>query len=164
MSNKKFTEKLWNESRNSIYKHHPEITSFIFMSNRKFTKLHFTTLNYALYYVLHPKLSDYTLCTLNYHTYHALHLGVIFAIIFNRTLLRVSSTCFLLRWNKVKRLKHPSSNQLKQNLIFSAIYRTNKLKQKQLALSTFFKKYPLLLWSLKIVKTTTTPLQFSIST
>ena len=38
MSNRKFTEKLWNESRNSIYKHHPEITPFIFMSNRKFTE------------------------------------------------------------------------------------------------------------------------------
>ena len=118
MSNRKFTEKLWNESRNSIYKHHPEITSFIFISNIKFTKLHFTTLNYALYYTLHHKLSDCTLCTLNYHTYHALHPSVIFAVIFNRTLLHVTSTCFLLRWNKVKKLKQPFQTQLKQNPIF----------------------------------------------
>ena len=46
-------------------------------------KLHFTTLNYALDYTLHPKLSDCTLCTLNYHTYHTLHPGIIFAVIFN---------------------------------------------------------------------------------
>ena len=76
-------------------------------------KLHFTTLNYALDYTLHLKLSDYTLCTLNYHTYHTLHFGVIFAVIFNRILLHVTSTCFLLRWNKVKRLKHPSPKSIK---------------------------------------------------
>ena len=76
-------------------------------------KLHFTTLNYTLDYTLHPKLSDCTLCTLNYHTYHALHPDVIFAVIFNKILLHVTSTCFLLRWNKVKRLKQPSSNSIK---------------------------------------------------
>ena len=71
-------------------------------------KLHFTTLNYPLDYTLHHKLSDCTLCTINYHTYHALHPDVIFTVIFNRILLHVTSTCFLLRWNKIKRLKHPS--------------------------------------------------------
>ena len=76
-------------------------------------KLHFTILNYTLDYTLHHKLSDYTLCTLNYHTYHALHPDVIFAVIFNRILLHVTSTCFLLKWNKVKRLKQPSSNSIK---------------------------------------------------
>ena len=76
----------------------------------KMGKLHFTTLNYALYYTLHPKLSDSTLCTLNYHTYFALHRGVIFAVTFNRIMLHVISTCFLLRWNKVERLKYPSSS------------------------------------------------------
>ena len=81
-------------------------------------KLHFTTLNYPLDYTLHSKLSDCTLCTLNYHTYHALHPGVIFTVIFNRILLHVTSTCFLLRWNKVKRLKHPSSKLIKTKLKF----------------------------------------------
>ena len=60
-------------------------------------KLHFTTLNYTLNYTLHPKLLDCTLCTLNYYTYHTLHPGVIFAVIFNKILLHVTSTCFLLR-------------------------------------------------------------------
>ena len=60
-------------------------------------KLHFTTLNYPLDYTLHPKLSNCTLYTLNYHTYQALHPGVIFTVIFNRILLHVTSTCFLLR-------------------------------------------------------------------
>ena len=69
-------------------------------------KLHFIILNYALDYTLHPKLSDCTLCTLKYHIYHTLHPCVIFAVIFNKILLHVTSTCFLLRWNKVKRLKH----------------------------------------------------------
>ena len=31
-------------------------------------KLHFITINYALDYTLHHKLSNYTLCTLNYYT------------------------------------------------------------------------------------------------
>ena len=69
-------------------------------------KLHFTILNYALDYTLHPKLSDCTVCTLKYHIYHTLHPCVIFAVIFNKILLHVTNTCFLLRWNKVKRLKH----------------------------------------------------------
>ena len=81
--------------------------------NKNLGKLHITTLNYALDYTLHPKLSDCTLCTLNYHTYHVLHSDVIFAVIFNIILLHVTSTCFLLKWNKVKRLKQPSSNSIK---------------------------------------------------
>ena len=61
-------------------------------------KLHFSILNYTLYYILHHKLSYYTLCTLNYHT---LNLNVIFTVIFNKVLLHVTNTYFLLRWNKV---------------------------------------------------------------
>ena len=80
---------------------------------KKKRKLHFTTLNYALDYTLHPKLSDCTLCTLNYYTYHILHPNVIVAVIFNKILLHVISTCFLLRWNKVKILKYPSSKSIK---------------------------------------------------
>ena len=86
-------------------------------------KLHFNTLNYALDYTLHHKLSDCTLCTLNYHTYHALHPGVIFVVIFNRILLHVTSTCFLLRWNKVKRLKQLSSKQ-NPNFFHISLYLT----------------------------------------
>ena len=76
-------------------------------------KLYFTTLNYALDYTLHPILSKCTLYTMNYHIYHTLHPGVIFAVIFNRILLHVTSIWFLLRWNKVKRLKHPSSKSIR---------------------------------------------------
>ena len=70
-------------------------------------KLHFTILNYALYYTLHLKLSDCTFCTLNYHTYHTLHPGIIFVVIFNRFMLHVTSTCFLLRWKKSEKTKTP---------------------------------------------------------
>ena len=42
-----------------------------------------------------------------------MHLGVIFIVIFTRILLHVTRKCFLLRWNKVKRLKHPSSKLIK---------------------------------------------------
>ena len=82
-------------------------------------KLYHTTLNYALDYTLHHKLLNCTLCTINYHTYHTLHSSAIFAIIFNRVLLYVTSTCFFLKWNKVKRLKHLSSKLiLKKPKIF----------------------------------------------
>ena len=64
-------------------------------------KLYFTILNYALDYTLHPKLSDCTIYTLNYYT---LHPGVIFVVIFNKILLHVTSTYFLLRWKKVKHI------------------------------------------------------------
>ena len=79
-------------------------------------KLHFTTLNYALNYTLHHKLSNCTFCTINYHTYHTLHPDVIFAVIFNRILLHVTSTCFLLRWNKIKRVKQLSLKSIKTKL------------------------------------------------
>ena len=75
--------------------------------------MHFITLNYALDYILHPKLSDCTFCMLNYHIYHILYPSVIFAVIFNRILLHVTILCFLLWWNKVKRLKHPCSKSIK---------------------------------------------------
>ena len=73
-------------------------------------KLHFTTLNYASDYILHLKLFECILCTLNYHT---LHPSVTFAVIFNRILLHMTSTCILLRWNKLKRLKHYFSKSIK---------------------------------------------------
>ena len=76
-------------------------------------KLHFITINYALDYTLQPKLFKHILCTLNYHTYNTLHPGVTFAVMLNRMLLHMTSTCFLLRWNKLKRLKHPTSKPIK---------------------------------------------------
>ena len=85
-----------------------------------------------------------TLCTLNYHT---LHPGVTFAIMFDKIILHVPSTCFLLRWNKLffylrnththmgekgrdkrihshantERLKHHSSKLIKTKANFSHI-------------------------------------------
>ena len=78
-------------------------------------KLYHTTLNYALDYTLHHQLLNCILCTINYHTYHTLHSSAIFAIIFNRILLHVTSKCFFLRWNKVKILKHLSSKLILKN-------------------------------------------------
>ena len=80
---------------------------------KKKGKLHFTTLNYASSYTLHLKLFERTLCILNYHTYHTLHPGITVAVIFNGMLLHMTSTCILLGWNKLKRLKHPTSKSFK---------------------------------------------------
>ena len=76
-------------------------------------KLHFIILNYVLEYILHLKLFDCTLYILNYHIYHTLHSDIIFIVIFNKILQHVTSTYFLLRWNKVRKLKHPSSKSIK---------------------------------------------------
>ena len=81
-------------------------------------KLHFTTQNYTPDYTLHPKLFECTLCTLNYHTYYTLHPSVTFVVMFNEMLLHMTSTCILLRWNKLKRLKHSTSKLIKQDPIF----------------------------------------------
>ena len=89
--------------------------------NKLKKKLYFTTLNYALDYTLHPKLSECALCTLIYYTYHTLHPGVTFAIVFDRILLHVLGTCFLLRWNKFKSLKHHFSKSIKTKAIFFQI-------------------------------------------
>ena len=109
-------------------------------------KLHFTILNYALDYTLHPKLSDCTLCTLKYHIYHTLHPCVIFAVIFNKILLHVTNTCFLLRWNKVKRLKHHYLIPIKKktqsfpHLPLSHVGPSSSLDSTQLHLHCFLKK------------------------
>ena len=83
--------------------------------------MHFTTLNYALDYTLHPKLFKRILCILNYHTYYILHPGIIFAVIFNGILLHMTSTCFL-QWNKLKKQKYPSSKSTKTKLNFFRIF------------------------------------------
>ena len=57
-------------------------------------------------------ISDCTLFILNCHNYHTLYPRVNFDVIFNIILLHVTSTCFLFRWNKVKKLKHPSSKSI----------------------------------------------------
>ena len=68
--------------------------------------------------------------TLNYYTYHILHPNVIVAVIFNKILLHVISTCFLLRWNKVKILKYPSSKLIKTKPKFfnNSLYLTLTMK------------------------------------
>ena len=81
-------------------------------------ELHFTTLNYASDYTLHPKLFERTLCTPNYHPYHTLHPGVTFTLIFNGILLHMTNTCILFRWNKLKRMKHPFSKSIKTKAHF----------------------------------------------
>ena len=67
------------------------------ISNYILGKLYFITLNYALDYIFHHKLSKCTLCTINYHTYLTLHSGVTFAVMFDWILLHMISTCFLLK-------------------------------------------------------------------
>ena len=71
------------------------------------------TLNYAPSYTLYHKLFECTLCILNYYTYNTLHLGVTFVIIFNRMLLHMTSKCNMLKCNKLKRPKHPTSKSIK---------------------------------------------------
>ena len=74
---------------------------------KKKEELHFAILNYLLGYPLPPKIS-----------YHTLQLGVTFAVMFNRMLPHMTSTCILLGWNKLKRLRgcldlvFPSLNSL----------------------------------------------------
>ena len=81
-------------------------------------KLHITTRNYALNYILYPKLYECTLCTLNYYTYHTLHPSITFAVTFDRSLLRVTNICFLFRWNKLKSQKHSCSKSIKTKTNF----------------------------------------------
>ena len=59
-------------------------------------------------YTLHPK----------YHTYYILHFDVTFAVMFDGILLHMTSICFLLRWNKLKKQKYPSSKSIKTKLNF----------------------------------------------
>ena len=107
----------YNSSRKRIFSY-----SFLKSNwNKLKKKLYFTTLNYAPNYTLHPKLSECILYTLNYYTYHTLHPGVTFPVMFDRILLHVLGTYFLLMWNKRKRLKHPTSKSIKTKAIFFQI-------------------------------------------
>ena len=62
---------------------------------------------------LHHKLFKCTVCTLNYDIYYTLHPTVSFTVIFDGTLVHMTRTCVLLRWKQVKRQKHPSSQSIK---------------------------------------------------
>ena len=63
-----------------------------------------------------------TLCTLNYHN---LHPGVTFVVMFDGISLHMTCMCFLLRWNKLKKLKHTSSKSIKTkaNFIYISLSR-----------------------------------------
>ena len=94
--------------KNNILKLNPAI--FIKLKNKKI-KQH--TLNYVPGYTLYPKLFECILCTLNYYTYNTLHPDVTFAFMFNKMLVYMTNTCILLKCNKLKRLKHPTSKSIK---------------------------------------------------
>ena len=81
-------------------------------------KLHFTTLNYTLDYTLHTKLFECSICTLNYDTCYTLHPDISFTVILDRTFMHMTHTCIFLRWNKVKRQKHYSSQSIKTKTSF----------------------------------------------
>ena len=98
-------------------------SNLLFLSFKFFPLSSQFSLKFRGNYTLHPKLSKCTLYTINYHAYHTLYPGVIFAFMFDWILFHVTNTCFLLRWNKLKRLKHPSSKSIKTIL-------KNQLKQK----------------------------------
>ena len=76
-----------------------------------FRKLHFTILNYTLDYTLHLKLFECTVYTLNYDTCYTLYPDVSFTIILDGTFMYMTRTCVLLKWNKVKKQKNPSSQK-----------------------------------------------------
>ena len=60
-------------------------------------KLHFTTLNYALDYTLHPKLFECTIYTLNYDNCYTLHPNVSFTVKFDKNIKHVTCTWVLLK-------------------------------------------------------------------
>ena len=77
-------------------------------------KLHFTTLNYAPYYMLHLKLFECIVCTLNYDSYYTLYLDVSFTIKFDKNMKHVTYMCILLKWHKLKWQKTLSSQSIKK--------------------------------------------------
>ena len=97
--------------KNNISKFNPAL--FIKLKNKIIKKIKQHTLNYAPGYTLHPKLFECTLCTINYYTYNTSHPGVTFAFMFNKMLVYMTNTYILLKCNKLKKLKHPTSKSIK---------------------------------------------------
>ena len=67
---------------NSKIWHHikrPNFLSSHCLKNNK-NKLYFTTQKYTLYYTLHPKFFECTICTINYDPYFTLHHNIKFAV------------------------------------------------------------------------------------
>ena len=58
-------------------------------------KLHFITLNYTLNYILHLKISEWTICTLNYNMCYILHTAINFVIILDGTMWKDSIVSLL---------------------------------------------------------------------
>ena len=92
--------------------------NFYFYLKWKLGKLHFTTLDYTLNYILHPKLFECTFCTLNYYICYTLHPDFNFTVM----LEHMTCTCVSLKRYKVKRPKTPLSNYLKTKTYFFIFY------------------------------------------
>ena len=86
------------------FEHQPLKNIYIFFLKGK---LHFTTLNYASDYTLHHKLFECTVYTLNYDHCYTLHPNISFTVKFDTIIKRVTCTCVLLKWHKLKRPKTP---------------------------------------------------------
>ena len=85
-------------------------------------KLHFTTLNYASDYILHPKLFECTVYTLNYNSCYTLHPDVSFTVKFNGNMKHVTCMCVLLKCHKLKRQKTPSFQLIKNKTSFFSLF------------------------------------------
>ena len=79
-------------------------------------------------YTLHPK----------YHVYYILHSDVTFADVFDGILLHMTSICFLLRLNRLKRLKYASLKSIKTKINFFhiSLSRVHASPQIQILLKT----------------------------
>ena len=85
--------------------------------NKCLGKLHFTTLNYASDYTLHPKLFECTVCTLNYDLCYILHPDISFTVKLDGNMKHV----YCLSRTNIKDQKTHLPNQLKTKLFFSSL-------------------------------------------
>ena len=91
--------------------------------NKCLGKLHFTTLNYASDYTLHPKLFECTVCTLNYDLCYILHPDISFTVKLDGNMKHV----YCLSRTNIKDQKTHLPNQLKTKLFFSSLSHANQL-------------------------------------
>ena len=79
-------------------------------------KLHFTTLNYTLFYTYHPKLWEWTLTPLNYYECNTLHPTIHLSIKFDR--------------KPSQRPKYPCHSQSRSSLVSPILFHQLKKKKK----------------------------------
>ena len=102
-----FLHQLWSENLQPMFLVKHRVFILFFFKE----KLHFSTLNYILWYILHPKLFECTFCIINYDFCYTLHHNIKSGVNLDGKV-----------WHYVKRPNYPFSQSIKNKWKITLYY------------------------------------------